>query len=73
MIEKFRLKVTQRQETIGTRRIYSYFEEQAVSISADAHDRNLSIKKFICVSTTATSQNDLWLAMKAFKKAVYQI
>ena len=73
MIEKFRLKVTQCQETIGTRRIYSYFENQAVSISVNAHDRNLSINKFIRESTTATSQNDLWHAMKAFKKALYKI
>ena len=66
-------RLTQRHETIGTRRVYSYFENQAVSISVNAHDRNLSINKFIRESTTATSQNDLWHATKAFKKALYKI
>ena len=44
-----------------------------MSISVDADERNLLIKKFICESTTATSQNDLWHAMKAIKKALYKI
>ena len=61
--------LTQRHETIGTRRVYSYFENQAVSISVNAHDRNLSINKFICESTTATSQNNLWHALNTSPKS----
>jgi hypothetical protein len=44
--------------------------EKDVSVKIYAHDRNLSINKFIKDTHFTTNQNDLWHAVKAIKKAI---
>jgi hypothetical protein len=46
-VTKTRDPVTQRHERIGTETIYEHLAEKDVSVKIHAHDRNLSINKFI--------------------------
>ena len=54
-----------RHERIGTETIYEHLAETDVSVKIHAHDRNLSINKFIKDTHFTTNQNDLWHAVKA--------
>ena len=62
--------VTQRHELIGTKRIYQNIEDHGCSVNIHAHDRNMSINKWIRESTESTSQNDTWHGVKSLKKAL---
>ena len=72
-VTKTRDPVTQRHERIGTETIYEHLAEKDVSVKIHAHDRNLSINKFIKDTHFTTNQNDLWHAVKAIKKAITNV
>lgn len=39
--------VSQRHETIGTRKIYEDFDNRDISVNVHTHDRNMSINKYV--------------------------
>lgn len=58
--------VSQRHETIGTRKIYEDFDNRDISVNVHTHDRNMAINK--CVRERehgfTCNQNDLWHGIK---------
>ena len=58
---------SQRHELKGTQKLYTYFDENDVSISVHTHGRNLSVNKLVKGSFT-TNQNDVWHGVKSVKK-----
>ena len=50
--------VTQRHERFGTEKIYQHLKNRSVAVGVHAHDRNLSINKFIREECDSESQND---------------
>lgn len=72
-VTKTRDPVAQRHERIGSETIYEHLAETDVSVKIHAHDRNLSINKFIKDTHFTTNQNDLWHAVKAIKKAIINV
>ena len=48
-------------------------KNQSVAVGAHAHDRNLSINKFMREEYDSESQNDTWHAVKAIKAALKTI
>jgi hypothetical protein len=65
--------VTQKNEKIGTERIYSYMDEHDSKIGIHCHDRNLFINKFIRESTNSVNQIDTWHCVKAMKTSLTTI
>lgn len=65
--------VTQRHERFGTEKIYQHLKNQNVTVGIHAHDRNLSINKFIREECDSESQNDTWHAVKSVKAALKKI
>ena len=66
--------VSQRHELIGTKRIYEHLKSKDVAVRIHAHDRNLSINKFVRENgESVVNQNDPWHAIKALKKSVTDI
>lgn len=65
--------VTQRHERFGTEKIYQHLQNQNVTAGVHAHDRNLSINKFIREECDSESQNDTWHAVKSVKAALKKI
>jgi hypothetical protein len=62
---------TQRHEKLGTERMYEYFEQKGVSVRTHAHDRNMSINKYVRDNQVlTTNQNDPWHCIKSLKTAV---
>ena len=64
---------SQRHERLGTERIYQYLKDHSlgpVLVPAHAHDRNLSVNKYIRENEDATNQNDTWHAGKTSGKNV---
>ncbi len=62
--------VSQRHEMIGTEQVYDYMEEKQVSVQVHAHDRNLSVNKFIRGKETIINQNDTWHGVKSVAKSL---
>lgn len=62
--------ISQRHEKLGTEKIYKHLKDQEVNIGVHAHDRNLSINKFIREECDSESQNDTWHAVKSMKAAL---
>ena len=56
--------VTQRHELIGTQRIYRHLEKEGVSVNVHAHDRNMTINKFV-KDNYIINQNDTWHGVKS--------
>ena len=50
--------VTQSHERFGTEKIYQHLKNRSVAVGVHAHDRNLSINKFIREEYDSESQND---------------
>ena len=48
-------------------------KNQSVAVGVHAHDRNLSINKFIREECDSESQNDTWHAVKSVKAALKKI
>lgn len=65
--------ISQRHEKLGTVKIYQHLKDQEVNIGVHAHDRNLSINKFIREECDSESQNDTWHAVKSMKAALKKI
>lgn len=65
--------ISQRHEKLGTEKIYRHLKDQEVNIGVHAHDRNLSINKFIREECDSESQNDTWHAVKSMKAALKKI
>jgi hypothetical protein len=65
--------VSQRHEMIGTTQIYQQLYDQNVMVGIDAHDRNLSINKFIREECESESQNDTWHGVKYVKSALKKV
>ena len=62
--------MTQRHERFGTEKKYQHLKNQSVAVGVHAHDRNLSINKFMREKYDSESQNDTWHAIKAIKAAL---
>ena len=69
-----RLEILLHKDMTGLEQsIYEHLAEKDVSVKIHAHDRNLSINKFIKDTHFTTNQNDLWHAVKAIKKAITNV
>ena len=64
---------TQRHERIGTKKLYSYFDDQDVSVAVHVHDRNMSINADVRTKPLTVNQNDVWHAIKALKKSLKSV
>ena len=62
--------VTQRHERFGTEKIYQHLKNQSVAVGDHAHDRTISINKFIIEECDFEGQNDKWHAVKSVKAAL---
>ena len=65
--------VTQKHERFRTEKIYQHLKNQSVAVGVHAHDRNLSINKFIREECDSGSQNDNWHAVKSVKASLKKI
>ena len=66
----------QRHERLGTKRIYQYLKDHDLgpgNVQAHAHDRNLSVNKYIRENETTTNQNDTWHAGKQVEKMLSNV
>ena len=61
--------MTQRHKSFGSGNIYKHLKNQSVAV-VHAHDRNLSINKFIREKCDSESHNDTWHAVKSGKAAL---
>ena len=60
--------VSQRHETLGTKRMYDFFDQESIPIRIHVHDRNLTINKMVKDRGDTITQNDVWHAIKSSKK-----
>ena len=72
--------VSQRHELLGTKRIYEFFDSEPdciqgpVNVNIHAHDRNMSVNKFIREQRPDTvNQNDTWHAAKYVQKDIAKV
>lgn len=56
-------------ESSEQKKIYQHLKDQEVNIGVHAHDRNLSINKFIREECDSERQNDTWHAVNLPMKA----
>ena len=77
IITKHDDRVSQRHERSGTEKIKEHFEtcpDGPVSVAVHAHDRNLSVKKYIRENRPFTvNQSDTWHAGKSVEKEISKI
>jgi hypothetical protein len=64
--------VTQRHETVGTKKVLDNFQEKNIAIHMWIHDRNVSINKELRVRGIM-NQNDMWHAIKPVKKSLRKV
>ena len=66
--------VTQNHERLGTELVYEHFAANGIPIAIHAHDRNMSINKYVREQQPNTiNQNDRWHAIKAVKKRMTEV
>ena len=67
----------QRHEQLGTVQIYEHLqtdEDGPIPVATHAHDRNLSINKFLREEhPDTTNQSDTWHAAKSVEKALSKV
>ena len=65
---------SQRHEKLGTIRLYEHFQRKGYHIAVHAHDRNMSINKYVKDHHKDTiNQNDTWHAGKSVEKLVKSV
>lgn len=65
---------TQRHELIGVKRIYEYFDSQAINVKSHAHDNNSSVSKFVVTQRQPTENaKDTWHAAKGISRDAKKI
>ena len=73
-ITKDEERSSQKHELYGTKRLYENFERQNVKILEHAHDRNMSISKFLAEDQPAVRDSfDTWHSTKEIRKSVSKI
>lgn len=66
--------ITQRHELIGVKRIYEYFDNQAVQVKNHAHDNNASVTNYVKTYRWPTENaKDTWHATKGISRDIKKI
>lgn len=65
--------VSQRHETLGTRKIYQFLDSKNVSVKIHTHDMSWGVTGFLKTRPEVTDQFEKWHGTKALKKNVSKV
>ncbi len=66
-------RVTQRHETLGTKKIYEYLDSKATSVRVHSHDFFGPVNKMVKKMKLTINQNDKWHGVKKIRKKMDNI